>query len=110
MVCLSTPRFTAIIAHCVGFEGNDYDEEKGAFAEYIVMKGDLAIKIPSSMTFEEAATLGCGSATIALGFYRHLGLPFLTLPLRGVGAKGPPLLIYGGSSATGTLAIQFAKL
>lgn len=62
------------------------------------------------MSFEDAATLPCGIGTVAAGFYRHLELPMLTWPLPDIVANGPPLLIYGGSSATGTLAIQFAKL
>jgi NADPH:quinone reductase-like Zn-dependent oxidoreductase len=62
------------------------------------------------MSFEEAATLGCGITTVGLGMYRHLEVEFLALPLKAPKPGGPPLLIYGGSSATGTLAIQFAKL
>jgi NADPH:quinone reductase-like Zn-dependent oxidoreductase len=66
--------------------------------------------IPSHMSFEDAATLPCGIGTIALGFYRHLELPILSLPLDEKKGDGKSILIYGGSSATGTLAIQFAKL
>jgi NADPH:quinone reductase-like Zn-dependent oxidoreductase len=59
------------------------------------------------MTFEETATLGVGLTTIGQTLYMTLGFP---LP----GEKQPEeekfILIYGGSSATGTLAIQFAKL
>ena len=68
--------------------------------------------VPPNITFEEAATLGSGITTVALGLYRHLGLPLLTLPVQkeDKSADGMPILIYGGSSATGTLAIQFAKL
>jgi NADPH:quinone reductase-like Zn-dependent oxidoreductase len=90
--------------------GNDYEPEDGTFAEYFVTKGDIAIHIPENISFEEAATLGCGIFTVALGFYRYLELPFLTLPLKENTGGCPPILIYGGSSATGTLAIQFAKL
>ena len=91
-------------------QGNDLEPEDGTFAEYIVVKGDIAMHIPPNISFEEAATLGCGIATIALGMYRYLGLPLLTLPLEERRSDGPPILIYGASSATGTLAVQFAKL
>jgi NADPH:quinone reductase-like Zn-dependent oxidoreductase len=74
------------------------------------MKGDLSIHIPPQMSFEDAATLPVGVGTCGLGMYRHLGLPWLTLPLEEKKAPGPAVLIYGGSSATGTLAIQYAKL
>lgn len=79
--------------------------EDGAFAEYIVAKGDLQIKIPDNLSFEEAATLGVGVATIALGLYQNLDLALPTEPVK----EATPILIYGGSTATGTLAIQFAK-
>ena len=80
--------------------------EYGTFAEYIVVKGDCQMHIPPKMTFEDAATLGCGVTTVGLGLYSNLGLPPPGLP-----SENPlSILIYGGSSATGTLAIQFAKL
>ena len=75
-----------------------------------MVKGDIALHIPDHMSFEEAATLPGGLATIALGFYRYLELPLLTWPLGETMRDKGPVLIYGGSSATGTLAIQFARL
>ena len=85
---------------------NHLQLEDGAFAEYIVAKGDMQMKIPAQMTFEEAATLGVGIVTVGLSLYHSLRLPWPSRP-----AEEPfPVLIYGGSTATGTLAIQFAKL
>jgi NADPH:quinone reductase-like Zn-dependent oxidoreductase len=91
------------------FKGNDVQPEDGCFAEYIVAKGDLQMHIPPNLSFEDAATLGCGVSTVLLGFYRELtlDLPLFTLP---IGNERPSILIYGGSTATGSLAIQFAKL
>ncbi|OKL57753.1 hypothetical protein UA08_07101 [Talaromyces atroroseus] len=83
--------------------------EDGAFAEYIIAKEFTTIKIPDTLTFEEAATLGCGVTTVGQGLFEKdygLGLALPSEPI-----KEPEfLLIYGGSTATGTLGIQFAKL
>jgi len=87
---------------------NDRNPATGTFANYIIMKGDLTLKIPPTMSFENAATLPCGLATVGLGFYKHLEIPFLTYPVEP--KTGPFILIYGGSSATGSLGIQVAKL
>jgi NADPH:quinone reductase-like Zn-dependent oxidoreductase len=57
------------------------------------------------MSFEEAATLGVGITTVAQGLYQELGLPLPPAKVK----EPTTVLIYGGSTATGTLAIQFAK-
>ncbi|KAH8882583.1 GroES-like protein [Thozetella sp. PMI_491] len=85
---------------------NQSEHEDGAFGEYLVVKGDVAIKVPDNVTDEEAATLGVGISTVAQGLYQALKLPLPESP-----APAPfPILIYGGSTATGVLGIQFAKL
>ena len=66
--------------------------------------------IPPNISSEEAATLPCGLATVFLALYKHLSLPLPTLPVKEEEKDGRAILIYGGSSASGTLAIQFAKL
>jgi len=86
--------------------GNAVQHEDGAFGEHIAAKGDIQIKIPDNLSFEEAATLGVGITTVGQGLYQSLQLP---MPNRTQTAK-LPVLIYGGSTATGSLAIQFAKL
>lgn len=94
----------------IEMKGHPFDSERGSFAEYVAIKGDLAFQIPPHFSFEEAATLPCGIATVGIGFYRYLEIPLPTLPIQEGKDNGEYLLIYGGSSATGTLAIQFAKL
>ncbi|PWI64987.1 hypothetical protein PCL_08346 [Purpureocillium lilacinum] len=85
---------------------NSSHPEDGAFAEFIIVKADLQIRVPDHLRFEEAATLGVGLSTIALGLYRDLRLDW---PTQLVGSR-KSILIYGGSTATGVLAIQFARL
>ncbi|KAK0621027.1 putative zinc-binding oxidoreductase ToxD [Immersiella caudata] len=86
--------------------GNKVQTEDGCFAEYAVAKGDLWAKIPDDMSITSAASLGVGITTVGQSMYQALGLPF---PESGTRANHP-FLVYGGSSATGTLAIQFARL
>ncbi|KAL7656767.1 hypothetical protein ACMYSQ_005840 [Aspergillus niger] len=85
---------------------NSNNPESGAFAEYCIPKADLQIAIPDRLSFEEASTLGLGTITVGQGLYQSLKLAPPDAPL----AQPELVLIYGGSTATGTLAIQFAKL
>lgn len=86
--------------------GNSDNKEDGSFAEYLVAKEGIELKIPEGVSFEEAATLGVGISTVGQGLYQSLKLPLPNQPA----SERFPVLVYGGSTATGTLAIQFAKL
>jgi NADPH:quinone reductase-like Zn-dependent oxidoreductase len=86
--------------------GNQLQQEDGAFAERIAVKADVQMKVPDKMSFEEAATLGVGVITCGQGLVQQMGLSWPTSP----STSGDLLFIYGGSSATGTLGIQFAKM
>ena len=85
---------------------NAVKHEGGAFQEHVVAKGDIQMIIPENLGFEAAATLGIGITTVGQGLYQSLELPMPESPT----LSKKPLLIYGGSTATGSLAIQFAKL
>jgi len=80
--------------------------EDGAFAERIAAKADIQMRIPENMSFEDAATLGVGVVTCGQGLFQQMGLKLPSNP----STKGEFILIYGGSSATGSLGIQIAKL
>lgn len=91
--------------------GNDANPEHGAFAKYIIAKGDLVLRIPDAVTWEQASTIGVAIATVCLGLYKILGFPFPESESKpSSGDDGAPIFIYGASTATGTVAIQFAKL
>ena len=81
--------------------------EDGAFAEFALVRDGHTAKMPENLSFEEATTLGVGVTTIGQSLYMTMKLP---LPGEAPPKNGSFLLVYGGSSATGTLAIQYAKL
>lgn len=90
------------------FTGNSVEPEDGAFADIITAKEHAIMHKPEFLSFEEVASLSVGLATVAQVLYAIMKLP---LPLPNIPANsGPTLLVYGGSSATGTIAIQAAKL
>ncbi|GIZ48975.1 hypothetical protein CKM354_001201800 [Cercospora kikuchii] len=91
--------------------GNASQHEDGAFAEYAMVKGDLGISPSESMSSFEAATLGAGVITCGQALYQSLGLPLPNdTSNRKESFAGTFVLIYGASTATGTLAVQYAKL
>ncbi|RFU75760.1 hypothetical protein TARUN_6519 [Trichoderma arundinaceum] len=73
---------------------NVLEPEDGSYAEYLIAQADVQLHTPVSD--EEAASLGVSVFTV-------LQLP--SDPL----ATPIPILIYGGSTASGILGIQFAK-
>ena len=82
-------------------------KDNGAFAEYCAANSDFLVHTPESMSDEEAATPPAGIATAGMVVFQKNNMD---LPGQGDGGKGEPVLIYGGTTATATLAIQYAKL
>lgn len=86
---------------------NPADKLTGAFCSYALATEDLSCKIPPSMSFEEASTLSVSVGTAGSALYQALGLP---MPGTVQSPKNPLyVLVSGGASATGTIAIQFLK-
>ncbi|GKT90330.1 zinc-binding dehydrogenase family oxidoreductase [Colletotrichum tofieldiae] len=79
----------------------------GAFAQYVGVSDVVTMKIPDHLSFEEGASLGSGIGTIGQALFQSLQVP--GTPDR-PSEKPIQVLIYGGSTATGTLAIQLLKL
>lgn len=71
----------------------------GAYAEYAAVTAELALPIPSSMTFEEAAAIPEAYFTVWSNVFMDAGLE-----------AGEILLVHGGSSGVGSAAIQIAKV
>ncbi|KAK3381172.1 chaperonin 10-like protein [Podospora didyma] len=86
------------------------DAECGAFGQYALLKGQLSMRIPEHVSDAEAATVAVGINFGGLGLYHSLGLPLPRLDLSGHSEIGPAVLIYGGATATGMMALQLARL
>jgi NADPH:quinone reductase-like Zn-dependent oxidoreductase len=86
---------------------NPIDLVSGSFAEYVAVIADLLLKMPDEMSFETGAVIGgIAHATVGLALYTSLRLT--ATPEEP--AKDPfYVLVYGGSTATGTMAIQLLK-
>lgn len=85
----------------------------GGFAEYAVLEADLAIRIPSSVSYDQAATLPLGSLTAAQALFIRLGInaPFpspFSFPPETV--SSPSILIYSAATSIGLYAIELIKL
>jgi NADPH:quinone reductase-like Zn-dependent oxidoreductase len=84
-----------------GFTANN------GFQDYVALDARLTSKIPDHMAYREPVVLGLCSATSAMFLfgedYLHLDFPELGAP-----KKRKSVLIWGGSSAVGSNAIQLA--
>lgn len=89
----------------------DHDHDRtGAFAEFVVVDARLLLRVPRDWTDLQGAALGgVGWSTVALALSANdaLGLPGLpSTPVE----KKIPVLVYGGGTATGTMAAQLLNL
>ncbi|KAH7303088.1 zinc-binding dehydrogenase family oxidoreductase [Stachybotrys elegans] len=80
----------------------------GAFAQYTCAPDYVLLKIPSFISFEEAVTFGASIGTVGMALFRSLQVP--GYPMEPASRPGQTVLVYGGSTATGTLALQILKL
>lgn len=85
---------------------NSARKDNGAFAEYCVAHAELCMRVPDGMSNEDAASPPAGIGTAGLGLFQKLEFPW---PGEGT-ATDENVLVYGGSSATGALAIQLGNL
>lgn len=87
---------------------NPIDHQTGSFAEYVRAAANLVLKVPDTMSFEDAAAIGgVGHGTLGLALWDCLGLPASP---DSPAEKPIHVLVYGGSTSTGTMAIQLLKL
>ena len=77
------------------------------FQQYSAILSVMAAKIPENIPYEEAVVLPLAISTAAAGFYekQRLALPHPSLTPQ---PTGKTILIWGGSSSVGAVAIQLA--
>ena len=86
------------------------EAESGAFAQWIAVDSRLLLKVPDSMSDLQGAALGgVGWGTAGLAFYDSEALALEGTPSKPT-STNEPVLVYGGATATGTMACQLLKL
>lgn len=77
---------------------------RGSFGEYNISAGKVWLKLPDHISTEGGATFGAGISTAGLAL-KLLGLPLPDAPVE----KPAHILVYGGSTATATIAMQLLR-
>ena len=80
----------------------------GAFAEYIIENAVSVWRVPENLSWEEAAAIGC-AVTTSVGMALWISLKLPGTPEEPT-SEPKYVLVYGGSTASGTFAIQLLKL
>ncbi|KAH9894848.1 GroES-like protein [Cubamyces lactineus] len=92
------------------------ENPKATFQEYCVVPAEITAKIPDNITFEEAASVPLGLATVATGLYNHdpnartVNFPAPWEKDGTTKLAGKAAFILGGASSVGQYAIQLTKL
>lgn len=86
------------------------EPRSGAFAEWLVADSRLLLRVPHAWTDLEGAALGgVGWSTVCLAMSHPTALALVGRPSK-PSEKKEPVLVYGGATATGTMACQLLKL
>ncbi|KAI0109880.1 putative zinc-binding dehydrogenase family oxidoreductase [Daldinia grandis] len=89
---------------------NPLRADTGSFAEWLVSESEFTLKIPSGMSFEQAAAIGgTGLATLGMALFHASALGLPGTPEEPA-SKPRTVLVHGGSSSVGTMAIQLVRL
>jgi len=81
----------------------------GAFAQYVKFPESSAFKVHDSMSTEDAAALGTPIASACMVLFWSLGWPLSMLDTKS-SEPLPKVLVYGGSTSTGTMVLQMLRL
>ncbi|OJT14985.1 Zinc-binding alcohol dehydrogenase domain-containing protein cipB [Trametes pubescens] len=86
--------------------------DRATFQKYALVDADFVSQIPDTLTFEQAASIPLALTTAAVGLYNQAGGPRFTPPwVEGSRFKyAGPMVVIGGSSVVGSLALQLSRL
>jgi NADPH:quinone reductase-like Zn-dependent oxidoreductase len=92
------------------FTLTDYtNSHSGSYQEFFIATASSVAKVPPGMSFESAAAIPVAAITAAISLQRYMGLsPSLSCSVLGDGRHW--LLIWGGATSTGYMAMQLAKI
>ncbi|KAL6702426.1 hypothetical protein ACN47E_001867 [Coniothyrium glycines] len=100
-----------VISGCV-YGWHPDTPENGSFAQYVRADARLVFRV-GSYTLEDAATFNAAFATLCLALWHPDFLDLAlspTEPRREASSQPSYVFVYGGSTATGTMALQLLKL
>lgn len=97
-----------VLGHATGLERSRNDPAQGAFQLRVHLDEDMSSPLPDGMPFEQAAVLPLTLSTAATGLFQrdHLALVH---PTADAARRDETVLVWGGSTAVGTNAIQLAR-
>ncbi|KAJ5588378.1 hypothetical protein N7537_011056 [Penicillium hordei] len=107
----AVPEFPAGTRVCGAlFAYNPAHRDNGSFSQWLVADSRLLVKVPDNWTNLEAASLGVGWSTLCLALSDPEALSLEGLPTKPGHKEQDPVLVYGGGTASGTLACQLLML
>ncbi|KAI8722873.1 PKS-ER domain-containing protein [Fusarium sp. LHS14.1] len=81
----------------------------GTHQDFAIAKSELLYKVPDGLSLKDAGVICMAAHTAADALFNVLGLGFPAADVPGLDATGKGLLIWGGASGVGNMAIQMAK-
>ncbi|CAG8900999.1 unnamed protein product [Penicillium salamii] len=93
-----------VLAHCDGLLTQK--KTNNAFQEYATTREILVSPVPEDIPLSNAAVLPLAYSTASAALFHYLGLPYPAIQPVSLGKR---ILIWGGSSAVGSSAIQLAR-
>ncbi|TPX13569.1 uncharacterized protein E0L32_006040 [Thyridium curvatum] len=90
---------------------NHAEKTAGAFAEFALARENASCRLPGALAFTEACSMGVAVAAAGLAIFQAPGLRLSMPQAEGTqGREKATILVSGGATATGTMAIQLLKI